>query len=257
MDDLAIDPATAHTTARLAEPCPFVIHGDAIRECRAGGDGDIRVLFEEPVAATSTDEATRPALVEVFAILGQGGEVGLHFSKQRGRMDDRCRTELGHSLVCSVLEELGHRVMLDADLALLYEVEAKVLNQAVKRNIERFPADFMFQLSVEEAAFLRSQNVTLKPGRGQHRKYLPYAFTEQGVAMLSGVLHSPRAVMRAFVRLRQMLQQNADLARKLAQLEKKYDTQFRAVFDAIRELMKPLEKPKRRIGFGGGDRDDG
>jgi len=101
--------------------------------------------------------------------------------------------------------------------------------------------------------------VTLKLGRGQHRKYLPYAFTEQGVAMLSSVLHSPRAVqvnieiMRAFVRLRQMLQQNADLARKLAHLEKKYDAQFRAVFDAIRELMKPPEKARRRIGFGRGE----
>ena len=149
----------------------------------------------------------------------------------------------------------GHKVMLDADLALLYDVEAKVLNQAVKRNVERFPADFMFQLSVEEADFLRSQNVTLKLGRGQHRKYLPYAFTEQGVAMLSSVLRSGRAVlvnieiMRAFVRLRQMLQTNADLARKLAVLEKKYDAQFRTVFDAIRDLMTPPQRPKRRIGF--------
>jgi hypothetical protein len=98
-----------------------------------------------------------------------------------------------------------------------------------------------------------------KPGRGQHRKYLPFAFTEQGVAMLSSVLRSPRAVqvnveiMRAFVRLRQMLQQNSDLARKLAALEKKYDAQFKVVFDAIRELMTPPVKPKRRIGFGGGE----
>ena len=125
------------------------------------------------------------------------------------------------------------------DLALLYDVEIKVLNQVV-----------------EEVDLLRSQIVTLKPGRGQYRKYLPYAFTEQGVAMLSSVLRSQRAVqvnieiMRAFVRLRQMLQQNADLARKLALLEKNYDAQFRAVFDAIRELMKPPEKPRRRIGFG-------
>jgi hypothetical protein len=154
----------------------------------------------------------------------------------------------------TILVIRGHRVMLDADLALLYEVEAKVLNQAVKRNIERFPADFMFQLTAEEAEHLRSQSVTSSSWGG--RRYLPYAFTEQGVAMLSSVLRSPRAVqvnieiMRAFVRLRQMLQQNADLARKLAQLERKYDTQFRAVFDAIRELMKPPEKPRRRIGFG-------
>jgi len=149
----------------------------------------------------------------------------------------------------------GHKVMLDLHLASLYGVEVKVFNQAVKRNTERFPADFMFQLTSEETGFLRSQSVTLKSGRGQHRKYLPHAFTEQGVAMLSSVLHSPRAVqvnieiMRAFVRLRQMLATNADLARKLAALERKYDTQFKVVFDAIRELMSPPEKPKRHIGF--------
>jgi hypothetical protein len=146
--------------------------------------------------------------------------------------------------------------MLDADLAVLYGVEVKVLNQAVKRNIERFPEDFMFQLTAEEAATLRSQTVTLKPGRGRHRKYLPYAFTEQGVAMLSSVLRSRRAVlvnieiMRAFVRLRQMLASHADLARKLEALEKKYDAQFKVVFDAIRELMAPpTPKHKRPIGF--------
>ena len=154
----------------------------------------------------------------------------------------------------AILVIRGHKVMLDADLAGLYGVEAKVLNQAVKRNVERFPADFMFRLTAEEADHLRSQFVTSSSWGG--RRYLPYAFTEQGVAMLSSVLRSPRAVqvnieiMRAFVRLRQMLQQDADLARKLALLERKYDAQFRAVFDAIRELTKPPAKPKRRIGFG-------
>src|SRR3989344_2609438 len=150
----------------------------------------------------------------------------------------------------------GQKVMLDSELAELYGVATKVLIQAIKRNIERFPADFMFQLTVEEADLLRSQIVTLKTGRGRHRKYLPYAFTEQGVAMLSSVLRSKRAIhvnieiMRAFVRLRQMLSTNADLARKLAVLEKKYDAQFRVVFDAIRELMIPPEpKKKRPIGF--------
>ena len=151
----------------------------------------------------------------------------------------------------AILMIRGHKVMLDADLASLYGVEAKVLNQAVKRNVERFPADFMFQLTAEEVDRLRSQFVTSSSWGG--RRYLPYVFTEQGV------LHSPRAVqvnieiMRAFVRLRQMLQQNADLARKLALLEKKYDAQFRAVFDAIRALMKPPEKTRRRIGFGSGE----
>jgi len=151
----------------------------------------------------------------------------------------------------------GHKVMLDSDLADLYEVEIKVLNQAVKRNIERFPDDFMFQLTAEEATRLRSQFVTLKAGRGEHRKYLPHVFTEQGIAMLSSVLHSDRAIhvnieiMRAFVRLRQMLASNVEMARKLATLERKYDAQFRVVFDAIRELMTPPEpKKKRPIGFG-------
>ena len=155
----------------------------------------------------------------------------------------------------AILAIRGHKVLLDADLAVLYSVDVKVLNQAVKRNIERFPVDFMFQLSAEEAASLRSQIVTLKVARGFHRKYLPYVFTEQGVAMLSTVLRSPRAVqvnieiMRAFVRLRQMLQQNADLARKLAALENKYDAQFKVVFDAIRGLMAPPEPRRKRIGF--------
>jgi len=156
----------------------------------------------------------------------------------------------------SILLIRGQKVMLDEAFAALYEVEVKVLNQAVGRNAGRFPADFMFQLTTEESAFLRSQFVTLKTGSGRHRKYLPYAFTEQGVAMLSSVLRSKRAVrvnieiVRAFVQLRQMLSSNADLARKLAALEKKYDAQFKVVFDAIRELTAPPEPPgKRRIGF--------
>ena len=149
-----------------------------------------------------------------------------------------------------------HRVMLDTDLATMYDVDTRALVQAVKRNIERFPEDFMFQLTAEEFECLRSQIVISKPAGRGGRRVAPYAFTEQGVAMLSSVLRSPRAVqvnieiMRAFVRLRQMLQANADLSRKLAALEKKYDAQFRVVFDAIRELMTPPEKPKRRIGFG-------
>jgi hypothetical protein len=149
----------------------------------------------------------------------------------------------------------GHKVLLDADLATLYEVETRALIQAVKRNIERFPVDFMFRLTPDETVFLRSQTVILKPGRGQHRKYLPYAFTEQGVAMLSSVLRSPRAVqvnieiMRAFVRLRQLLASHVELARKLAALEKKYDSQFKVVFDAIRQLMIPPGPKRRKLGF--------
>jgi hypothetical protein len=147
----------------------------------------------------------------------------------------------------------GEKVILDADLAALYGVATRVLVQAVKRNMERFPADFMFQLTKEEFAVLRSQAVTSRTWGG--RRYPPYAFTEQGVAMLSGVLSSPRAVlvnieiMRAFVRLRQMLASHAKLAKKLAELEAKYDGQFAIVFEAIKQLMAPPEPPRKRIGF--------
>ena len=147
----------------------------------------------------------------------------------------------------------GQKVILDSDLAQLYGVETKVLNRAVKRNIGRFPGDFMFRLTGDETGRLRCQFGTSKRGG---RRYTPHAFTEQGVAMLSSVLHSERAVrvnndiMRAFVQLRQILSSHADLARKLAALEKKYDAQFKVVFDAIRELTAPPEPPrKRRIGF--------
>ena len=149
----------------------------------------------------------------------------------------------------------GQRVMLDTDLAELYRVTTKRLNERVRRNIKRFPSDFMFQLTKEEEESLRSQIATLKGGRGQHRKYLPYVFTEQGVAMLSSVLNSERAVqvnieiMRAFVRLRELMSTHKDLARKLETLEKKYDAQFKVVFDAIRQLMTQPEPKKRKIGF--------
>ncbi len=148
----------------------------------------------------------------------------------------------------------GQKVMLSTDLAELYEVEPRALVQAVKRNLERFPEDFMFQLSAEEFIDLKSQIVT--SSWGGMRRAAPYAFTEQGVAMLSSVLRSERAIhvnieiMRAFVRLRLMLASNAELARKLNALEKKYDLRFKAVFEAIRELMRPDEpKKKRPIGF--------
>ncbi|HTX76473.1 MAG TPA: ORF6N domain-containing protein [Terracidiphilus sp.] len=146
----------------------------------------------------------------------------------------------------------GQKVMLDADLADLYEVDTKALTRAVRRNAERFPEDFMFQTTAEETDNLRRQFGTSSWGG---RRYRPYAFTEQGVAMLSSVLRSPRAVqvniaiMRAFVKLRQILASHRDLARRLDELESKYDEQFRAVFEAIRELMRPPEKSRRRIGF--------
>jgi hypothetical protein len=148
----------------------------------------------------------------------------------------------------------GEKVMLSPDLARLYGVAPRALVQAVKRNAERFPADFMFQLTQEETDNLKSQFVTSSWGGA--RRATPYAFTELGVAMLSSVLRSERAVrvnieiMRAFARLRRLLATHADLARKLEAMEKKYDTQFRVVFDAIRELMAPPLQPKSgRIGF--------
>ena len=161
----------------------------------------------------------------------------------------------------------SQKVLLDRDLAALYNVPTRVLNQAVRRNRERFPEDFMFRLSPEEARNMRSQFVIASPENKLRRsasdkrnvRYLPLAFTEQGIAMLSSVLRSPRAIsvnieiMRAFVRLRQLLASNVTLSRKLSALEKKYDRRFKIVFDAIRELMatpKP-ERPvsKREIGF--------
>jgi len=155
------------------------------------------------------------------------------------------------SLILSVRE---HKVLLDSDLATLYGVETKALNRAVKRNLDRFPEDFMFQLSREEADSLRFQSGTSNTGRGG-RRYLPYAFTQEGVAMLSSVLHSPRAVavnigiMRAFIRIRQMALSVEELARKVGVLENHYDEQFKFVFDAIRQLLAPPDPPRKRIGF--------
>ena len=147
----------------------------------------------------------------------------------------------------------GMKVLLDSDLAQMYGVETKQLKRAVRRNNKRFPRDFMLELTKEEYDSLRSQFGTLK--RGAHSKYLPFAFTEQGVAMLSTVLNSERAItvnieiMRAFVRLREILSTHKDLKRKLLDLEKKYDEQFQIVFEAIKALMIEDEKPKRKIGF--------
>ena len=153
----------------------------------------------------------------------------------------------------------GKKVMLDSDLAELYGVGTKTLNRAVSRNRLRFPIDFMYQLTRQEVRALRCQIGTLdNQGRGRFNKYLPYVFTEQGVAMLSSVLNSERAIqvniqiMRTFTKLKEMLQSHEELRRKIEALEKKYDHQFRAFFEAIKQLMEepePEEKPKRKIGF--------
>lgn len=147
----------------------------------------------------------------------------------------------------------GHRVMLDRDLAVLYEVKATALRQQVKRNQDRFPKDFIFRLTSKEIGFQVSQTVI--PSRQSLGGFRPYAFTEQGVAMLSSVLSSKRAlqvnigIMRAFVRMREMLIEHDDLFRRIQEMELKYDEQFQEVFAAIRSLMEPPELPRRPIGF--------
>jgi hypothetical protein len=160
-----------------------------------------------------------------------------------------------------ILTVRAQRVILDADLAALYQVAPKRLNEQVKRNTERFPEEFSFQLTKEEAEALRrsrSQNATLK--RGQNIKYLPRVFTEHGALMAANVLNSPRAVsmsvaiVKAFVRLRQMALSVEELAGKLNSLEKRYDGQFKIVFDALRQLMTPPENPKPQIGFHSGNK---
>lgn len=154
----------------------------------------------------------------------------------------------------SILLIRGHRVMLDSDLAHLYGVTTKRLNEQVKRNLDRFPADFMFQLKEDEVELLRSQFATSKEGPGG-RRYLPYAFTEHGTVMLASVLNSMIAVnasiqvVRAFIQLRQMISTHEELIRKVNLLEMKYDRQFQAVFDAIRNLMVTPEPNRRKIGI--------
>lgn len=148
----------------------------------------------------------------------------------------------------------NRKVILDADLAALYGVETRRLNEQVKRNMNRFPEDFAFQLSLEEVDKLKSQFAISSSGWGGRRK-LPYAFTEHGAIMAAGVLNTPKAievsvyVVRAFVRIREYLTTHEELARKLSFLEKKYDARFKVVFDALRRPMTPPEKPRRRIGF--------
>jgi len=160
------------------------------------------------------------------------------------------------NLINKIIFLRGHKVMLDSDLAELYGVETKRLLEQVKRNIERFPADFMYQLTEKEFTFLRSQFATSKRGG---RRYPPYAFTEQGIAMLSSVLHSQRAIkvniaiMRAFVKLRELLLTNKEFTRKLQKMEAKYDKQFRIVFEVLQQLMEPPNKPRKEIGFKGNE----
>jgi len=159
------------------------------------------------------------------------------------------------SIINKIYQFRGVKVMLDRDLAELYGVETSHLKRQVNRNINRFPEDFMFELTRVEVDSLRCQIGTLETGRGQHLKYLPYVFTEQGVSMLSSVLNSDRAIivniqiMRTFTKLRQILSTHEELRKKIDEMEDKYDHQFRVVFDAIKQLISEDLKPKRDIGF--------
>ena len=149
----------------------------------------------------------------------------------------------------------AEKVMLDRDLAELYQVTTAALNQALRRNRERFPSDFMFQLTQSEVTQLNRSQIVIGSQKHRDPRFRPYAFTEQGIAMLSSVLRSKRAVsvnieiMRAFVKLRQMLASNSELSRRLGELESKYDRQFKVVFDAIRQLMSPPVQARKQIGF--------
>ncbi|WP_355662564.1 ORF6N domain-containing protein [Dyadobacter fermentans] len=149
----------------------------------------------------------------------------------------------------------GCKIMLDFDLAELYEIETKVLKQAVRRNIERFPDDFMFELTREEYLSLRSQFVTLEKGKGRHAKYLPFAFTEQGVAMLSSVLNSYKAIqvnitiMRAFVSIRQHYIDSKELRERINKLEDEMQVKFNDIHQALSYLLKPPQKERRQVGF--------
>ena len=174
-------------------------------------------------------------------------------------MKNKKKTELVHLISIQSIEKRihlirGKNVLLDQDLALLYGVNTGQLTRQVRRNIARFPDDFMFQLDESEYEFLRCQFGISKKGRGG-RRYNPYAFTQEGVAMLSSVLNSERAIhvniqiMRAFIKLRQMLSTHEELRKKIESMEKKYDAQFKTVFTVIKELLEPVNKPPRKIGF--------
>lgn len=159
-----------------------------------------------------------------------------------------------------IYEIRGQKVMLDFDLAVLYETETKVLKQAVRRNMQRFPSDFLFELTKNEYQVLRSQIVTLEPGKGRYSKYLPFAFTEQGVAMLASILNSPKAIevnisiVRAFVFIRQYAMSHKDLTDKLRKLEARYNQKFKDISAAInfllqKDQLETNQKKRRRIGF--------
>ena len=180
-----------------------------------------------------------------------------HIKGNRSMSKTKTAIVLAEDIQSRILIIRNRKVILDADLARLYEVTTTRLNEQVRRNLERFPEDFMFQLTKEEFSALISQNATSKVGHGGRRK-LPLVFTEYGAVMAASVLNSPRAVdvsvyvVRAFISLRELAASYADLAKKIEELESKYDAQFAVVFDAIKQLMIPPDESRRRIGFRSG-----
>ncbi len=224
--------------------------------------------FKSPVSADSTT----PAAVRKAKLRRRDWQVVVVAAGTRGRepheavclarenvVDLPLMKKAASLIVAERIESMillirGEKVMLDEALAKLYGTTTRRLNEQVRRNRKRFPPDFMFELTDQEVRNLKSQSATSSTWGGRRRSR-PFAFTEQGVAMLSSVLNSERAIevniliMRSFVKLRQLLATHVALAKKLDALERKYDTQFRVVFDAIRELMKPTEPKKRPIGF--------
>ena len=213
----------------------------------------VQTAYAVLAIAWSSIHCTKPLSALVCVLEHQGASAQARDMKKRRAV--RTAIVPVERVARRIVRLRGHNVLFDAVLATLYGVDTRELVQAVKRNAERFPSDFMFQLTPGEVVRLRSQTVISNTAHGG-RRTAPYAFTEQGVAMLSSVLRSPRAVqvnigiMRAFVQIRQMLRSNADLARKLDALEVKYDGQFEVVFEAIREIVAPPPVSKRRIGFG-------
>ena len=238
-----------------------LLSATAVRTASAGDHSDGDGLYLRVKAGRTSHETTASWVFRYTASSGRRRELGL------GSVGRTTQEATGNALAVEALASRihlirGQRVILDADLAALYEVETKRLNEQVRRNASKFPGDFMIHLTAGEFEALRSQFATLKTGRGQHRKYMPDAFTEHGALMAAMVLASPRAVevsvyvVRAFVQLRDLLAGNKELARRLKDLERRlerrldtHDQAIAGILDAIRQLMNPPQPPKRPIGF--------
>ena len=251
------------TPIQEKNPPPHNSSASSIRRRDRKRDGETGMGGVPPCKATAgkINAAKRGVRVSYIYEGPRKRENGRKGAKTKeGLMKQRKKVSTMHLVPQETIESnifllRGKKVMLDRDLARLYEVDTKYLKRQVRRNCNRFPADFMFKLSREEFKNWRCQFVTSNFADKMGLRYPPYAFTEPGVAMLSSVLNSNRAIrvniqiIRTFIKLREMLMSHAELKRKIEAMEKKYDTQFKVVFDAIRELVMPPERPKRRIGF--------